>query len=103
MIVNPLNADHKVQITPRMFPTDGITLKIVNSFNDSNDTISVTYKTTDNDKLELSFTYDFTDESSYSICVNDSITDEVLFRGIILATTQVTQDYSLTSFRYNWK
>jgi hypothetical protein len=28
---------------------------------------------------------------------------EVLFRTNILATTQVTQDYSLTAAKYNWK
>ena len=102
MIVNPVNSKHYVKITPRYFPTNTIYLKIKNSFKGTTDDVPALYSVTNDDKLELSFSYDFTDEANYSINVIDNGTDEVIFRGLILATTQQTQEYSLTESKYKW-
>jgi len=103
MIVNPNDAHHVVKITPRFYPTNTLELKIKNSFKGTIDVVPVLHSFTNDNKLQLSFSYAFSDESSYSISINDNITDEMVYRGIILATTQVTQDYSLTAAKYNWK
>jgi len=103
MIVNPNDTNHVVKITPRFYPTNTLDLKIKNSFKQTIDIVPVTYVFTNDNKLQLSFDYTFSDESSYSIAINDSITEEMVFRGLILATTQTTQDYSLTAAKYNWK
>ena len=57
----------------------------------------------ENGMLVVTFDYTFTDESSYNITINYVNTSEVIYRGLILATTQDTQDYSLTQSEYNWK
>tara|TARA_R110000764_G_scaffold10231_4_gene31570 strand:+ start:67 stop:471 length:405 start_codon:yes stop_codon:yes gene_type:complete len=134
MIVNPNDAHHVVKITPRFYPTDRLELKINNSFKGTIDAVPVLYSFTNDNKLQLSFSYTFSDESNYNLkiletihplteyllrvesdngfiestqCVFDKlnlkIEKEVLFRTNILATTQVTQDYSLTAAKYNWK
>ena len=97
MVVNPNNIDHVINLIPRYIPTGEISLVI-----DGTDTIDVTYSVDTKDNLNLSFTYGFTDETSYSVLINDSVTNEELFRGLILATTQVTQEYKLTNFKYIW-
>ena len=134
MIVNPNDAHHVVKITPRFYPTNTLELKIKNSFKGTVDVVPVLHSFTNDNKLQLSFSYAFSDESNYNLkilesihplkeyllrvesdngfiestqCVVDKLNlkteKEVLFRTNILATTQVTQDYSLTSAKYNWK
>ena len=103
MIVNPNDSDHLVKITPRYFPTNTLNIRIKDSVLDTNTIVSVAYLTTNDNKLELLFSYDFSDERSYSISITDTISDELVFRGLVLATTQITQDYSTSDVVYNWK
>ena len=135
MIVNPNNTNHTVKITPRFYPTNDLLMRISNTFKGTSDIVSPTYNLGDDNKLALTFDYDFSSESNYNLkiieTVYKSVEDyilrvekdnglfesklciasklglegetEVLFRTNILATTQTTQDYSLTAAKYNWK
>ena len=100
MIVNTNNTSHLLKVTPRLFPCTDIEIHITDSFRKTIDIVSPTYWE-DNNLLNLSFDYTFTDESNYQIKITDENLD-IVFRGEILSTTQEAQTYSLTNNRYKW-
>ena len=55
-----------------------------------------------NGKLLVTFDYNFEDEHNYQIKIIHPNTNEVVYRGEIIATTQSTQEYSSTTNRYKW-
>ena len=79
-----------------------IVVNITNSFKGESTNVENTFNVI-NDKMSVTFDYQFSSESSYSIHISDADTNETIYRGLILATTQTTQDYSLTQSEYNWK
>ena len=100
MVVNTNNTSHLLKVTPRLFPCTDIEIHITDSFRKTIDIVSPTYWE-DNNLLNLSFDYTFTDESNYQIKITDENLD-IVFRGEILSTTQEAQTYSLTNNRYKW-
>ena len=135
MIVNPNDTSHTVKITPRFYPTNDLLMRISNIFKGTSDLISPSYVLGNDNKLALTFDYNFSSESNYNLKIVESVCEivdeyilrvendngifeskeciidklglevetQVLFRTNILATTQETQDYSLTAAKYNWK
>ena len=81
---------------------DYLSIIITDNFKSESTSVNNTFEVEDG-KVILTFDYTFTDESSYNITINYVNTSEVIYRGLILATTQDTQDYSLTQSEYNWK
>ena len=100
MKVNTNNTSHLLKITPRLFQCTDIEIVITDSFKRVVDTVYPTYWE-DNNLLNVSFDYDFTDENNYQIKITDA-DSEIVYRGEILSTTQESQDYSATNNRYNW-
>ena len=135
MIVNPNDTSHTVKITPRFYPTNDLLMRISNTFKGTADLVSPSYVLGNDNKLALTFDYNFSSESNYNLKIVESVCEsvdeyilrvendngifeskeciidklgleveaQVLFRTNILATTQETQDYSLTAAKYNWK
>jgi len=81
---------------------DFLSVIVTDSFKNESTSLENTFEI-ENGMLVVTFDYIFTDESSYNIAINYVNTSEVIYRGLILATTQDTQDYSLTQSEYNWK
>ena len=81
---------------------DFLSLTITDSFKGTSVSVSNTFDVVDGEII-LTFDYTFTNDNSYSIAIRYINTSEVIYRGFILATTQDTQDYSLTKSEYNWK
>ena len=51
-------------------------------------------------KLSITFDYDFRSEGRYELAISNEDNTEVAYRGIILATTQGTQEYKLTKDKF---
>ena len=81
---------------------DFLSVIVTDSFKNESTSLENTFEI-ENGMLVVTFDYIFTDESSYNIAINYVNTSEVIYRGLILATVQDTQDYSLTQSEYNWK
>lgn len=103
MIVNPNDITHTIKVTPRFYPSNTLSIRIDDAYKSTTDYITPSYALGSDNKLALTFDYTFSNESSYSIAITDTITDEMVYRGLILATTQNTQDYSLTADQYHWQ
>tara|TARA_R110000765_G_scaffold127226_1_gene225244 strand:+ start:292 stop:696 length:405 start_codon:yes stop_codon:yes gene_type:complete len=90
------------ECTRKVIQEDFLSIIITNSFKGTSMSVNNTFEIVKGE-IVLTFDYTFTNESSYSVVVNYINTSEVIYRGLILATTQDTQDYSLTQSEYNWK
>lgn len=101
MTVNTNDTTHEVSVTPRYFPCNVIEAHILDSFKRTSSVHECNYLESNN-LLVVSFDYNFTDESNYQIKIIDANTQEVIYRGEILSTTQDTQEYNVTNNRYNW-
>ena len=81
---------------------DFLSVIVTDSFKNESTSLENAFEI-DNGMLAVTFDYTFTSERSYNITINYVNTSEVIYRGLILATIQDTQDYSLTQSEYNWK
>jgi len=102
MIVDPNLSTHTIKIVPRYNPSNALTLTITDSTLGTDTNVTTSYTTGGDYKLSLVFSYTFTDEHSYQLKLTDDVTTEIVYRGLVLATTQTAQDYKLTTNRYTW-
>jgi len=102
MIVDPNLSTHTIKIVPRYNPSNALTLTITDSTLGTDTNVTPTYTMGGDYKLSLVFSYTFTDEHSYQLKLTDDVTTEIVYRGLVLATTQTAQDYKLTTNRYTW-
>ena len=80
---------------------DFLDVVITDSFRSVNSSLDNDFEIL-NGKLLVTFDYNFEDEHNYQIKIIHSNTQEVVYRGEIIATTQETQEYLATNNRYNW-
>ena len=128
IIVNPNNTKHTISIVSRYDLTkytdellafvdrvkvdggttesldclDGSTLLILSikdSFKGESTDVENTF-VIGNGKLSVTFDYDFRVEGRYEITISNEDDTEVAYRGIILATSQETQEYKLTNDKF---
>ena len=102
MIVNPNLSTHTIKIIPRYIPSNVLTLTITDSTLGTTTKVTPAYSIGGDYKLSLAFHYTFLDESSYQLRLTDDVTTEIVYRGLVIATTQVAQKYKQTANRYNW-
>ena len=102
MIVNPNLTTHTIKLVPRFSTSNVLTLTITDSTLGTSTDLTTTYTTGGDYKLALTFDYTFTNESSYQLKLTDSVTNEIVYRGLVLATTQNSQTYKLTENLYRW-
>ena len=93
-IVNPSNSNHDIIIIPRYYSYENIVL----SFN--NETIDC-YYTTNDGLLIVNFDYDFVEGDKFKIKIKDS--GEVLYSGMIFATSQDTQTFKASNELYYYE
>ena len=102
MIVNPNLTTHTIKLVPRFSTSNVLTLTVTDSTLGTSTDLTTTYTTGGDYKLALTFDYTFTNESSYQLKLTDSVTSEIVYRGLVLATTQNSQTYKLTDNLYRW-
>lgn len=102
MIVNPNLTTHTIKLIPRFSTSNVLTLTVTDSTLGITTDLTTTYTTGGDYKLALTFDYTFTAESSYQLKLTDSVTSEIVYRGLVLATTQNSQTYKLTENLYRW-
>ncbi len=102
MIVNPNLTTHTIKLVPRFSTSNILTLTVTDSTLGTSTDLTTTYTTGGDYKLALVFSYTFTAESSYQLRLTDSVTSEIVYRGLVLATTQNSQSYKLTDNLYRW-
>jgi uncharacterized membrane protein len=102
MIVNPNLTTHTIKLVPRFSTSNVLTLTVTDSTLGTSTDLTTTYTTGGDYKLALTFDYTFTAESSYQLKLTDSVTSEIVYRGLVLATTQNSQTYKLTDNLYRW-
>jgi len=102
MIVNPNLTTHTIKLVPRFSTSNVLTLTVTDSTLGTSTDLTTTYTTGGDYKLALTFDYTFTAESSYKLKLTDSVTSEIVYRGLVLATTQNSQTYKLTENLYRW-
>lgn len=102
MIVNPNLTTHTIKLVPRFSTSNVLTLTVTDSTLGTSTDLTTTYTTGGDYKLALTFDYTFTAESSYQLKLTDSVTNEIVYRGLVLATTQNSQTYKLTENLYRW-
>ena len=102
MIVNPRLTTHTIKLVPRFSTSNVLTLTVTDSTLGTSTDLNPNYTTGGDYKLSLTFDYTFTNESSYQLKLTDSVTNEIIYRGLVLATTQNSQTYKLTENLYRW-
>jgi len=102
MIVDPDVNEHLIRLTPRYYPCHKLNLVIKDTANNTVTELTPTYFLGSGYKLNVSFSFLFNDETKYKITLLDTSTNEIVYKGLVLATTQVSQDYKLTNNIYNW-
>jgi len=99
MIINPINTTHTLRIIPRFNPSDSLVLNIKDTTTNLDEDISLSsYAFTTTGGIEFDFDFEATDETRYQITIKEG--DEVVYRGISIATSQDTQEYQLTNDKY---
>ena len=99
-VVNPLDVNHTITIVPRYYPTETLTLELIEEAIDTKNTVNCTY--TEEDSLfKVHFTYDFTGKDKYSIKILEE--NNVIYRGKLMVSEQNTQDYKQTNGLYYYE
>ena len=102
MIVNPNLSIHTIKIVPRYIVSNALTLTITDSTLGTTTDVTPASTMGGDYKLSLVFSYKFLDEKSYKLRLTDDVTTEIVYRGLVIATTQVAQKYKQTAKRYTY-
>lgn len=79
--------------------TDFLTVVITDSFKDLSTEVDNVFDVLKG-KLVIDFDYDFRSESRYKTTITYTNTGEVIYRGILVSTTQDSQEYLLTKDKF---
>ena len=100
-IVLPTDTSHEITLIPRYYPTGSTSLEIYNETTKETTKVVNAFTLSFEGFMYLSFDYNFEDKYKYQMKIHES--EEVVFRGKILCTTQETQDYKLTKDLYYYE
>tara|TARA_Y100000385_G_C13038456_1_gene614135 strand:+ start:822 stop:1136 length:315 start_codon:yes stop_codon:yes gene_type:complete len=102
IVVNPSNSTHNAEIVLRKSPSDSsFTVELKDDLTKLITSISVNYTIVNQGKINFSFDHDFISGDSYQIKILD-VDNTILYRGLLYATSQVTQEFELTDGKYFW-
>ncbi len=97
MVINPNNTTHTLNIVPRFYPDNDITVYLYNEASKVTETPVNTYNIT-NGKLNITFDFTFVDKDRHQIKIGEG--ERIVYRGKLVTTTQDPQDYKLTGGLY---
>tara|TARA_R110000803_G_scaffold11670_1_gene34702 strand:+ start:32 stop:337 length:306 start_codon:yes stop_codon:yes gene_type:complete len=99
MIINPTKQTHTLRVIPRFNPSTSLVLNIKDTTtNLDEDVLLGSYAFTTTGGIEFDFDFEATDETRYQITIKQGT--EIVYRGIMIATSQDTQEYQLTNDKY---
>ena len=99
MIINPTKASHTLRIIPRFNPSASLVLNIKDTTTNLDEDISLSsYDFPTTGGIQFAFSFEATDETRYQITVRQE--KDIVYRGILIATSQDTQEYQLTNDKY---
>ncbi len=96
-VVNPNDTNHAIKIVPRFYPSDELSIVLRDEFTDIEYTPTTTY-ISEKRLTVLMFEHTFKESDSYQVTVKEG--RDIIYRGILFATTQNTQDFKLTKDKY---
>ncbi len=102
IVVNPTDVTHNVEIVSRKSPSSTtFTLELKDDITKVVTSIVVTYTVVNQGRINFSFDHNFNSGDSYQIKILD-VDNTILYRGLLYATSQVTQEFELTDGKYFW-
>jgi len=102
IVVNPTDVTHNVEIVLRKSPsTTNFTLELKDDITKVVTSIVVTYTVVNQGRITFSFDHNFNSGDSYQVKILD-VDNTILYRGLLYATSQVTQEFELTDGKYFW-
>jgi hypothetical protein len=96
-VVIPSNTTHTLKLIPRLYPSGVLVLSLFNEATQLSEIVENTYLVTDGNMF-LEFDFTFIENSKYQITITEDT--EVIYRGKLIATSQIPQDYKLTNNVY---
>lgn len=99
IVVKPTNTNHIVKLIPRFYPLGGIVVELFNEVTKVTNTLENAYLVVDGN-LFLDFDFDFIKQQKFQLKIyNES---GVIYRGKVLATEQIPQDFTQTKDLYTY-
>lgn len=98
-VVYTLDTLHNIIIVPRFTPTN-CTFEMVNEYTKEVFNPIIEYYVY-NGFLHFRFEFTFSDNDKYTFTLLDE--NEIIYKGKIIATEQISQDYKLSYNKYEWK
>ena len=100
MIINPNNIQHTIAFVPRFDPIGAFKYKLVDTATDYVEEDEVdSYEITTRGKVNFTLSADVTSETRYQLTIT-TLGGEIMYRGLVIATAQDTQEYQLTNDKY---
>lgn len=100
IVVNPTSVTHSAEIVSRKLPSNStFTLELKDDITKVVTSIVVSYTVVNQGRISFSFNHNFNSGDSYQIKILDT-DNTILYRGLLYATSQVTQKFQLTDGKY---
>lgn len=99
-VINPELLSHTLQVIPRFYPTDELVLTLYNEATQVENTPSVIYLI-NNGVMSFSFDFTFAEGDRYQFKISES--NNIVYRGKLIATTQETQNYLTDKNEYYYE
>jgi len=106
-VISPTDTTHIIKLIPRFYEIgETITLNIYDESGRINQDVTTGNFTVVDRFVNITFTdtefddLDFYENGKYQLKITDVDTSEILYRGKMIATTQIPQDYKLTNGLY---
>ena len=99
-VVDFNDTNHSIKLIPRFYTVNSIDIELYNEATKETTTTTNAYTVT-NGVLTYPFTHTFLNNDKYQFKLLDGTT--IVYRGKLIATDQVPQDYKLTDGLYNYE
>lgn len=99
-VVNPVDTTHNVDIIPRFYPTEALTMVMYNEATQESSNPTVSYWYSDG-YMSFEFDFEFTEGKRYQFQLSEGI--NVVYVGKFIATTQESQEYKQTNDLYYYE
>ena len=100
MIINPNNTQHTIVFVPRFDPPTEFNYELVDTATDYVEEDGVDdYEITTRGRVSFTLSADVTSETRYQLTIT-TLGGEIMYRGLVIATAQDTQEYQLTNDKY---
>lgn len=99
-VVNPNSTTHLIGIIPRYYGFGVTVLSLKNLSENVSDEVAHTIQMVSG-FADITFDYAFNERDKYSITLTEG--DEVVYRGLLFATDQETQDFDITKNYFSYE